>query len=532
MISPKRIKCIYAGVLMFFACFCLPDLTAADMHVDLKAELKTPPSGLVPVGRRSGNSIKQTLFPESSLYCRKDSGGGSFGALHVNLVTASEKLRKDINESQSELQEVRAAIAKERQSLLSELESKKKAVAEAGQELARLEADRHEQVLHRDQLVAREAELAQFQQNVNSLVRESRRSVNTFVSLAERQLYEPEFQQIDQALSENKPFQAIIALLSWSTSHTHSSFGGYSFEGTASGKSGDLIQGTYAQAGPLCYFLSAENEVLAGLAYQEPNSLRPAVFSDFESGSAESGIRKMMQGDRAKVPVDVTTGTALRLRNSGESWVQHLKQGGFVMIPLLALASFCLVVAVYKLISLHFIGSRNAQTQIAEILRALNHEQTAEAEEKAMQLRRPLGPVILQGIRHRFQNRDFIEELMHERLLTQIPALECLLSPLAVGASVAPLLGLLGTVTGMIHTFRAIQLFGSGNAALLSGGISEALVTTEVGLAIAIPALLVHAYLARRVRKAVATTQQAAVTFVNGLKLKGDSASLATEPEQ
>ena len=81
-----------------------------------------------------------------------------------------------------------------------------------------------------------------------------------------------------------------------------------------------------------------------------------------------------------------------------------------------------------------------------------------------------------------------------------------------------PLLGLLGTVTGMIHTFRLVTVFGTGDARLLSGGISEALVTTEFGLMIAIPVLLVHAYLARRVRTIIGRLENRAIEFVGELK--------------
>ena len=86
---------------------------------------------------------------------------------------------------------------------------------------------------------------------------------------------------------------------------------------------------------------------------------------------------------------------------------------------------------------------------------------------------------------------------------------------------VAPLLGLLGTVTGMIHTFNLATIFGTGNAKLLSGGISEALITTEYGLYIAIPVLLAHAFFARRVRSIIGALERAVVVFVNELTLTG-----------
>ena len=101
-----------------------------------------------------------------------------------------------------------------------------------------------------------------------------------------------------------------------------------------------------------------------------------------------------------------------------------------------------------------------------------------------------------------------------------MPKLEQHLGTLAVLGGVAPLLGLLGTVTGMIHTFDLVTIFGTGEARLLSGGISEALITTKFGLGIAIPVLLVHAFFARRIRTVVAELENAAIRVVNALKIE------------
>ncbi|MCA9296254.1 MAG: MotA/TolQ/ExbB proton channel family protein, partial [Phycisphaerales bacterium] len=84
-------------------------------------------------------------------------------------------------------------------------------------------------------------------------------------------------------------------------------------------------------------------------------------------------------------------------------------------------------------------------------------------------------------------------------------------------STIAPLLGLLGTVTGIINTFKLITLFGSGDVKTLSGGISEALITTECGLIVAIPALLIHAYLARKARGVVDQMEQAGIALVNAV---------------
>ncbi len=187
------------------------------------------------------------------------------------------------------------------------------------------------------------------------------------------------------------------------------------------------------------------------------------------------------------------------------------------MIPILGLGLFCAVLALFKLISLHGLSVRRAEPRVQAILQALAAGDVRRADTLARELRKPLGPVLREAIEHRDAPREYIEEIMHERLLAQVPALERYLSALAVSANAAPLLGLLGTVTGMIHTFHLITVFGTGDPRVLSSGIAEALITTEYGLIIAIPALLIHAYLSRRVRRAVAVTQQAAVQFLNSL---------------
>ena len=88
---------------------------------------------------------------------------------------------------------------------------------------------------------------------------------------------------------------------------------------------------------------------------------------------------------------------------------------------------------------------------------------------------------------------------------------------MALTAAAAPLLGLLGTVTGMIRTFQLITIFGTGDAKSLSSGISEALVTTALGLCVAIPALILHGILSRMARQKIGDMEQTAVGFINGV---------------
>jgi biopolymer transport protein ExbB len=106
---------------------------------------------------------------------------------------------------------------------------------------------------------------------------------------------------------------------------------------------------------------------------------------------------------------------------------------------------------------------------------------------------------------------------MYEKMLITKPRLERLMPVIALTAATAPLLGLLGTVTGMINTFNMITVYGTGDPRTLAGGISEALITTEFGLIVAVPALLLHAFLNRKAKGVLNSMEQTTVAFINGV---------------
>ena len=111
----------------------------------------------------------------------------------------------------------------------------------------------------------------------------------------------------------------------------------------------------------------------------------------------------------------------------------------------------------------------------------------------------PVCRVLQAGLSNLGSNREILEQALQEAILKELPRLERFLSTISVLAAVAPLLGLLGTVSGMINTFQAITIHGTGDPRMLSGGISEALITTQLGLLVAVPVLILHHFLERRV---------------------------------
>lgn len=465
-------------------------------------------------------ALLPTLVPAQAQEAEKAAGDGGTA---VSVAQAIREAESDIEAARRELAEERARIAARREEMaatITELEQEIRelrnrrdrqrealATTRTAVEKTTLEAD------HAEELVKAAA----------SLLVEHRRNLATRLSTPLSFFYEPALTAVDDHLNANSAGERLAAaapLASVSLRVASEAFGGVAFPENALTPGGELTPGVFLEYGPFRYFVPDDRAAPAGLARQEADASRPVVFADFGRGNGPEAVRQLNESGSAKVPVDVTGGAATRLAAAKPQWHEHLAQGGFVMVPLLILAVVCLVLAVYKLIALAGIQLKDPEDRIRGILQSLEASGEQRALDVAGGLRPPLRAVIQEGIRHRDAPKESLEEVLYERLIAQTPHLERLLTPLAVCASTAPLLGLLGTVTGMIHTFRLITVFGTGDARALSSGISEALVTTEVGLAIAIPALLVHAFLSRRVNRAVANSQRAAITFVNGLTVR------------
>jgi biopolymer transport protein ExbB len=128
---------------------------------------------------------------------------------------------------------------------------------------------------------------------------------------------------------------------------------------------------------------------------------------------------------------------------------------------------------------------------------------------------KPVARVVAAGLEYCHMQREAMENALQEAILREIPPMERFLSTLGMLAAIAPLLGLLGTVTGMIDTFHVITRHGTGDPRMMSGGISEALVTTMLGLSVAIPIMLSHTLLNRAVDKRIGQMEEKAVALIN-----------------
>ena len=136
-----------------------------------------------------------------------------------------------------------------------------------------------------------------------------------------------------------------------------------------------------------------------------------------------------------------------------------------------------------------------------KVIRLLMQGRADEARGLARKGKADVERIIITGIDTLYESRENREAALEAALLSEEPKLERSLSLLSATAGIAPLLGLLGTVTGMISTFDVITEFGTGNPQLLSGGISVALITTQLGLIVAVPLILGHAWATRAVER-------------------------------
>jgi len=190
-----------------------------------------------------------------------------------------------------------------------------------------------------------------------------------------------------------------------------------------------------------------------------------------------------------------------------------LKAGGSLMVPIVACSILALAIILERFWTLRATRVAPPQT-INELWRWIKKKELNGRKLKALQGSSPLGRILAGGLLNAKHGREIMKESIEHEASQVIHDLERFLNPLGTVATITPLLGLLGTVIGMIKVFAEIQLAGVGNAGNLAGGISEALITTAAGLSVAIPALICHRYFIRRVDELVVGMEQEAIKLV------------------
>lgn len=194
--------------------------------------------------------------------------------------------------------------------------------------------------------------------------------------------------------------------------------------------------------------------------------------------------------------------------------LELIKSGGWLMLPILLCSAVALAIVAERFWTLR--PARLAPPNLLpEIRQWLKRGGPDRQQLNTLREHSPLGRILAAGLANAGHGRDIMKESIQETATQVVHELERFLNTLGTIAAITPLLGLLGTVIGMIDVFSAIMIHGTGDASRLAGGISQALITTASGLTVAIPAIFFHRFFMRRVDEVTLSLEQQAVHLVD-----------------
>lgn len=196
--------------------------------------------------------------------------------------------------------------------------------------------------------------------------------------------------------------------------------------------------------------------------------------------------------------------------------LEIVQAGGWLMLPIIACSIVAAAIILERLWTLQ--PERVLPKELTmQAWEWVSHDQLDRDHLQRLHQSAPLGQVLAAGLANRHASREIIKESIEDSGRHVVHELERFLNPLGTIAAITPLMGLLGTVIGMIKVFAAITAFGVGNPGVLAGGISEALITTAAGLSVAIPALIAYRHLRGRVDSLVVRMEKETMKFLEAL---------------
>lgn len=249
---------------------------------------------------------------------------------------------------------------------------------------------------------------------------------------------------------------------------------------------------------------------------------------DMVSGIKQAVTQAEAVSNAVTIPLDVLQNKAVKnsITDTKElTWDEELKaffkKGGIVMYPLALVAIFALLLCLERFLVLTFRGhlGRRFLKKLNALVKESRYEDAANL---CLKKETSLSLVLFAVLNRARDKREDAERSLQEAMLREQPKLERRMGLLAAMGTIAPLLGLLGTVTGIITLFTVITEVGTNDARVLAGGISEALVTTETGLVIAIPVMILHGLLSEKIEKVTSEMYVQSTSLLNRIFGKKD----------
>ena len=459
-------------------------------------------------------------------------------ALILPLMAVSPAMAKDMRQLQIEAQEAKQALmekaetekadaekaaAESRAKILADRESLQKAIAELSAANQKMKENVDALQKESQELGQREKEvsetLAQTDSMINELVgviRINAKDVDGLIGQNLQTALEDDPTVFIETIAQNQRFPGMddVRALARGLRSQIESTGEVSLsKGHIVDRAGHDVEADVLLIGPFTAAYRTGNEV--GFCNYSVSGKKLYALSRLPDSHMQRQLSEYMSGGRDSVPMDISRGGALRqLTHELKLWDQ-IPKGGPIVWPILAILAVGLLIVAERVIFL-LRKKLNAEKLFQTIEACVAQDKWSECTQECQKHgASPVARVLKSGLECYQMSREEMENSLQEAILKEIPPMERFLSTLGMLAAIAPLLGLLGTVTGMIDTFHVITLHGTGDPRLMSGGISEALVTTMLGLSVAIPLMLCQTLLSRATDKRIGEMEEKAVALVN-----------------
>lgn len=427
---------------------------------------------------------------------------------------AALEYAKRLRTASDELTKTRERIAGEKAPLLKTMRAAEDRIVAAEQEITRLDTAQNQSLENRRRLLRDAETLRKNESYVSTLAHDGLKAFSDGLAPGEGQLLSEQIQALQQTFddpSRSGDGKTAIDVADFLLQRVQQSLGGYAAPGSAMvGEDNQVVKGTFAFVGPETYFRAEKGGVIGTVRTREGAPFPVAyVLSAWEPAAAEA----FFQGRPGTILADASAGKALRLRETKGTIWQHIQKGGVVAYAILGVGLIAALMVLQKIRDLSKMAVDSPEA-VEGFLTTLAEGARTEAQKAVASLKATTRELFTVGLRHINQPKAILEEHLYAVVLRQRLHYERWLPLLAVIATAAPLMGLLGTVTGLVRTFALITVFGTGNAGKLASGISEVLVATELGLMVAIPTLVAHGFLSHRIQKNLSLLERYALEFV------------------
>lgn len=385
-----------------------------------------------------------------------------------------KKLIDRISQSQAELQNLQKKITQESAAYANALDRQQQALKELREKAAVIRREKDEQLLSLEQLKTRVDQWSSQSNYQKSLLVHYLESTGLMNSLAgDEKSVTPE---------------ALTMIAADITSKLHPRW----VDSELITPSGEVVNSQLLQLGAVKFAYNPE----LGIAGIVENSSDESRFAFIFNKQQKNQLELLNVSGAGVVNFDPTLGKAFELIGQSDTLLGHIEKGGAWAIPIVLFGIFALIISIAK--TVEFIRLPKLNQELGDLLtskHALDGLEVKNAIAKAALPQQKLIEIVKRTPVS--QQRD---DFMVAYLMEYRHKVERFMNFVSITASIAPLLGLLGTVSGMITTFKMMTIFGTGDASTVSGGISIALITTELGLIVAIPSLIASALLSRRIK--------------------------------